>query len=119
MKFQLKIVLAFAAIYIIWGSTYLAILFAIHDIPPLLMSGIRFMVAGILLFGWCAFKGEKLPNFSSFIKNSFCGILMLLGGTGAVAWSEQYIPSGLAAVIVTTVPFWFILLDKKQWSFYF
>ena len=119
MKFQLKIVLAFAAIYIIWGSTYLAILFAIHDIPPLLMSGIRFMVAGILLFGWCAFKGEKLPNFSSFIKNSFCGILMLLGGTGAVAWSEQYIPSGLAAVIVTTVPFWFILLDKKQWPFYF
>ena len=119
MKFQLKIVLAFAAIYIIWGSTYLAILFAIHDIPPLLMSGLRFMAAGILLFGWCTWKGEKLPGYSSFLKNSFSGILMLLGGTGAVAWSEQYIPSGLAAVIVTTVPFWFILLDKKQWSFYF
>ncbi|WP_276501360.1 EamA family transporter [Terrimonas pollutisoli] len=119
MKFQLKIVLAFAAIYIIWGSTYLAILFAIHDIPPLLMSGLRFMAAGILLFGCCTWKGEKLPGYSSFLKNSFCGILMLLGGTGAVAWSEQYIPSGLAAVIVTTVPFWFILLDKKQWPFYF
>lgn len=119
MKFQLKIVLAFAAIYIIWGSTYVAILFAVHDIPPLLMSGLRFMMAGILLFCWCAWKGENFPGYSSFLKNSFCGILMLLGGTGALAWSEQYIPSGLAAVIVTTVPFWFVLLDKKQWSFYF
>ena len=119
MKFQWKVILAFAAIYIIWGSTYLAILWVIRDIPPLLMSGIRFMAAGIILFGWCLWKGETLPDYSSFVKNSVCGILMLFGGTGAVAWSEQYIPSGLAAVIVTTVPFWFILLDRKKWSFYF
>ena len=119
MKFQWKIILAFSAVYIIWGSTYLAILWVITEIPPLLMSGIRFMAAGIILFGWCMWKREKLPGYSSFVKNSVCGILMLFGGTGAVAWSEQYIPSGLAAVIVTTVPFWFILLDKKKWSFYF
>ena len=119
MKFQWKIILAFSAIYIIWGSTYLAILFVIKDIPPMLMSGLRFLVAGIILFGWCLWKGEKLPGYSSFINNSVCGILMLVGGTGAVAWSEQYLPSGLAAVIVTTVPFWFVLLDKKKWSFYF
>ena len=119
MKFQWKIILAFAAIYIIWGSTYLAILFVIADIPPLFMSGIRFLAAGIILYGWCLWKREKLPGYSSFIKNSVCGILMLFGGMGAVAWSEQYIPSGLAAVIVTTVPFWFVLLDKKKWPFYF
>ena len=119
MKFQWKIILAFSAVYIIWGSTYLVILWVIREIPPLLMSGIRFMAAGIILFGWCMWKREKLPGYSSFVKNSVCGILMLFGGTGAVAWSEQYIPSGLAAVIVTTVPFWFILLDKKKWSFYF
>ena len=114
-----KIIFAFAAIYIIWGSTYLAILFAIKDIPPLLMSGFRFMAAGILLYGWCLWKKEKTPGYTSFIKNSLYGILLLFGGTGAVAWSEQYLSSSLAAIIVTTVPFWFILLDKKQWSFYF
>src|SRR5688572_8047940 len=119
MKFQWKVILAFAAIYVIWGSTYLAILWVIRDIPPLLMSGIRFIAAGVILFGLCLWKGETLPDYSSFVKNSVCGILMLFGGTGAVAWSEQYIPSGLAAVIVTTVPFWFILLDRKKWSFYF
>jgi drug/metabolite transporter (DMT)-like permease len=119
MKSKWKIILAFSAIYIIWGSTYLAILFVIGDIPPLLMSGLRFLAAGIILYGWCLWKKEKLPGYSSFVKNSVCGILMLFGGTGAVAWSEQYLPSGLVAVIVTTVPFWFILLDKKKWSFYF
>jgi drug/metabolite transporter (DMT)-like permease len=119
MKFQWKIILAFSAVYIIWGSTYLAILWVIREIPPLLMSGIRFMAAGIILFGWCMWKREKLPGYASIVKNSVCGILMLFGGTGAVAWSEQFISSGLAAVIVTTVPFWFILLDKKKWSFYF
>ncbi|MEP7372041.1 MAG: EamA family transporter [Chitinophagaceae bacterium] len=119
MKLQWKIILAFSAIYIIWGSTYLAILFVIKDIPPMLMSGLRFLAAGIILFGWCCWKGQKLPGYSSLIKNSVCGILMLVGGTGAVAWSEQYLPSGLTAVIVTTVPFWFVLLDKQKWSFYF
>jgi len=115
-----KIILAFAAIYIIWGSTYLAIVFAIRDIPPLLMSGLRFSLAGIILYSWCVLiKKEKQPDLSSLGKNALCGILMLFGGTGAVAWTEQYISSGLAAIIVTSVPFWFILLDKKQWSFYF
>jgi drug/metabolite transporter (DMT)-like permease len=115
-----KIILAFAAIYIIWGSTYLAIIFAIRDIPPFLMSGMRFFLAGIMLYSWCVFiKKEKQPGFSSWGKNTLCGILMLVGGTGSLAWAEQYISSGLAAIIVTSLPFWFVLLDKKQWSFYF
>jgi drug/metabolite transporter (DMT)-like permease len=120
MRFKWKIILAFAAIYIIWGSTYLAIIFAIRDIPPLLMSGLRYFLAGVLLFGWCTIvKKENIPNISSLGKNALCGILMLFGGTGALAWAEQYISSGLAAILVTSVPFWFVLLDRKQWSFYF
>jgi len=119
MGYKWKVILAFAAIYIIWGSTYLAIIFAIKDIPPMLMSGMRFLLAGILLYGWCVIKIERQPDISSLGKNAFCGILMLVGGTGSLAWAEQYISSGLAAIIVTSVPFWFILLDKKQWSFYF
>src|SRR6266542_216834 len=120
MGYKWKIILAFAAIYIIWGSTYLAIIFAIRDIPPLLMSGMRFFLAGILLYGWCVLiKKEKQPGLSSLSKNALCGILMLVGGVGTLAWAEQYISSGLAAIIVTSLPFWFVLLDKKQWSFYF
>ena len=118
MKFQLKVMFAFAAIYLIWGSTYLAILYVTRDMPPILMSGLRFLLAGLILLVWCIVKGEKLPERSSVIKNAICGILMLLGGTGAVAWSEQYISSSVAAIIVTTVPFWFVLLDREQWSFY-
>jgi drug/metabolite transporter (DMT)-like permease len=114
-----KIILAFAAVYIIWGSTYLAIVFAIRDIPPLLMSGMRFFLAGVMLYGWCVVKKEKQPDLSSVGKNALCGILMLFGGTGALAWAEQYISSGLAAIIITSLPFWFVLLDKRQWSFYF
>lgn len=112
-------VLAFGAIYLVWGSTYLAILFALETMPPLLMSGFRFLAAGILLYGWCLIKGEKMPDFSSFYKNAISGILMLGGGTFSVVWAEQYISSSLAAIIVTTVPFWFVVLDRKQWTYYF
>ncbi len=119
MRIKWRTILAFMAIYIIWGSTYLAILWAINDIPPMLMSGIRFIAAGLVLYGCCLWKKEKFPGFNSFIKNAVCGILMLFGGSVTVAWSEQYVPSSLAALIVTTEPFWFIVLDKTKWSFYF
>jgi drug/metabolite transporter (DMT)-like permease len=110
------IIAAFAAIYIIWGSTYIAMLFAIRDIPPMLMLGIRFTVAGLILFTYSRLRGEPLPDSSSITKISFSGVLMLFVGTGAVAWVEQYIPSGLAAIIVATVPLWFVILDKKKWK---
>src|SRR6266487_895878 len=114
-----KIILAFAAIYVIWGSTYLALLICVQSMPPFILSAMRFTLAGILLYAHCLLKGEPQPDFSSLQKNALCGILMLFGGTGSVAWAEQYLPSSLAAIIVTTLPFWFVLLDKKQWSFYF
>jgi drug/metabolite transporter (DMT)-like permease len=114
-----KIVLAFAALYFIWGSTYIAILYAIKDIPPFFMSSARFLFAGTILFVWSRWKGDKAPGLIAWKKNSVYGILMLFGGTVSVTWAEQYLPSSLASIIVTAVPFWFILLDKKQWSYYF
>lgn len=116
---QWTVLLAFAAIYIIWGSTYLAILVAIRDIPPFLLSAVRFLIAGLLLMGWCLSKKQPLPGWPAIGKNVLYGILMLFGGTVSVTWAEQYLPSSLAAIIVTSVPFWFVLLDKKQWSYYF
>jgi len=116
MKQTWKIILAFAVIYFVWGTTYLAILFAIKDIPPLLMSALRFLLAGIILYVFCLSKKERQPDFSSLIKNTICGVLMLVGGTVSVTWVEQYLPSSTTAIIVTSVPFWFILLDRKHWS---
>ena len=110
---------AFIALYLIWGSTYLANLYAIKSIPPFIMGGTRFFAAGFILLIWCIARGEKLPPFSSILKISVCGVLMLTIGTGAVIWVEQYIPSGLTAVIVATVPLWFVALDKREWSLYF
>ncbi|MDF2385211.1 EamA family transporter [Nostoc ellipsosporum NOK] len=116
---SMAVIAAFGAIYIIWGSTYFAILFAIKDIPPFMMAAIRFITAGLLLFTYARLRGEKAPDLLSASRISAAGILMLFMGTGAVAWSEQYISSGIASIIVATVPLWFVLLDKKQWGFYF
>lgn len=110
---------AFAAIYFIWGSTYLAIFLAIRTIPPFFMAGARFLIAGLILLAWALIKGHRIPDRKSIFKISLAGILMLSVGNAFLAWVEQYLPSGLAAIIVATVPLWFVLLDKKQWSFYF
>ena len=110
---------AFAAVYIIWGSTYLGIKYAIDTIPPFMMAGLRFLVAGVLLLTWCLLKGESLPDLKSVGVISLSGILMLFIGNGAVAWIEQYLPSGLAAIIVATVPLWFVILDKRHWAYHF
>jgi len=112
------ILAAFAAIYLIWGSTYLAILVGLQSIPPFLLSGLRFTVAGAILLAWCSARGERTA-FRPGLQHAFAGILMLFGGTGTVVWVEQYISSGLAAIIVASMPFWFVLLDYKQWSFNF
>jgi drug/metabolite transporter (DMT)-like permease len=119
MKQNWKIIIAFAVIYFVWGTTYLAILFAIKDIPPLLMSAMRFLLAGIVLYIFCLAKNERHPDYNAFLKIMFRGILMLVGGTVSVTWAEQYLPSSTTAIIVTSVPFWFVLLDRKQWSNYF
>lgn len=113
------IIAAFAAVYLIWGSTYLAISIAVKTIPPFFMAGARFLIAGLILLVWALLKGEKFPDTASTVKISLSGVLMLAIGNASLGWVEQYIPSGLAAIIVATVPLWFVLLDKRQWKFYF
>jgi drug/metabolite transporter (DMT)-like permease len=118
-KEKLAIIFAFAAVYIVWGSTYLAIWIGLNDIPPFLMSAIRFLVAGAILQCWCSWKGEEFPDSITITKNAVVGVLMLVGGTVSVVWAEQFLSSSLAAIIVTILPFWFVLLDKRHWKFYF
>ncbi|MBS1564999.1 MAG: EamA family transporter [Bacteroidetes bacterium] len=116
---QALVIAAFAAVYILWGSTYLAIFVALDDIPPFLLVSFRFLIAGILLYGWCRVKGEPTPPLASVRTTSVAGIITLFLGTGSLIWSEQQLPPGLAAIIVATVPLWFVILDKHQWKFHF
>lgn len=102
---------AFAAVYVIWGSTYLAIRFAIESIPPLLMAGVRFTVAGGILYVWSRARGAPRPTPAQWLRGALAGGLMLLGGNGAVVLAEEKIPSGLVALLVAVVPLWMVLLD--------
>ncbi|HPV08670.1 MAG TPA: EamA family transporter, partial [Aggregatilineales bacterium] len=106
-----KIAAAFAAIYIIWGSTYLGIRFAIETIPPFLMAGVRFLLAGAMLYGWARVRGAPRPLRVHWRSAAIIGALLLLGGNGGVTWGEQHIASGLAALLVATVPIWIAALD--------
>jgi drug/metabolite transporter (DMT)-like permease len=99
-----RVWIAFLAIYIIWGSTYLAIRIAIETIPPLLLAGARYLISGLLLFGWLRLRGECKTTWREWREASIVGGLMLLGGNGAVSWAEQFVPSGLAALLVSTIP---------------
>ncbi|HSJ14149.1 MAG TPA: EamA family transporter [Longimicrobiales bacterium] len=108
---RVRVLWAFAAVYIIWGSTYLAILFAIDTLPPFLMASVRFLLAGTALFLWRAARGAPRPTPAEWRGAAITGLLMLMGGNGAVVWSEQYVPSGVVALIVAVVPLWMVLLD--------
>ncbi|MBP6669757.1 MAG: EamA family transporter, partial [Gemmatimonadales bacterium] len=110
-RHRLTLLLAFAAIYLIWGSTYLAIAFAIHTIPPLLMAGVRFLVAGGLLYAWARLRGAPRPRPVQWGWAFLLGALFFLVGNGAVVWVEQSIPSGLVALIVAMVSVWTALLE--------
>lgn len=110
-RHRLTLLLAFAAIYLIWGSTYLAIAFAIHTIPPLLMAGVRFLVAGGLLYAWSRLRGAPRPRPVQWGWAFLLGALFFLVGNGAVVWVEQSIPSGLVALIVAMVSVWTALLE--------
>src|SRR5262245_59710606 len=108
---RLLIVLAFAAIYILWGSTYLAIRFAIETLPPFLMAGTRFTLAGSILFIWAIIRGERVPrSVIPWLRAFVVGGLLLLCGNGGVTWAERYVPSSLAALFVATEPLWVVLL---------
>jgi drug/metabolite transporter (DMT)-like permease len=112
----LMVVLAFATVYIVWGSTYFFIQKAVHGFPPLLMGALRFLIAGIVLMGWCIIKGEKIFVWNNVKHAVISGLLLLFIGNGVVIWVEQVLPSGMVAIMVSSSPIWFVLLDKPKWS---
>lgn len=118
-KNKVLIVLAFIAIYFIWGTTYLAIVIGLQGFQPFFLAAVRFVIAGVLLVGYALLKGESLPSRSSILKNTFIGLIVLCGGQGLLIWSEQYIASGYASVLVATLPVWFVLMDRRHWKLYF
>lgn len=106
-----QIAAAFASIYIIWGSTYLAILYAVETIPPFIMAGARFLVSGGLLYLWSRYRGAAKPTTIHWRNAVIAGGFLLLGGNGAVVWAEQYVPSGLTALLVSILPFWLVIIE--------
>jgi drug/metabolite transporter (DMT)-like permease len=106
-----QIIAAFASIYLVWGSTYLAISYAIETIPPFLMGGIRFLISGALLYWWARFRGAPRPTMLHWRNAIIAGAFLLLGGNGAVVWAEQFVPSGLTALLVSILPFWLVIIE--------
>jgi drug/metabolite transporter (DMT)-like permease len=108
----LLLIAAFAAVYLIWGSTYIAIKYAIETLPPFLMAGTRFLVAGATLYAIARFSGDyEKPIWEHWRTSLIVGTLLLLGGNGGVVWAQHYIPSGLAALLVAVEPLWIVLLN--------
>ena len=107
---RIWILLAFAGIYLIWGSTYLGILFAIQSIPPFLMAGARFLLAGLIMFAIARTQGPLRSTSTEWRTSLIVGACLLLGGNGGVTLSEKFIESGLASLIVATVPIYITLL---------
>ena len=105
------IVLGFATIYIVWGSTYLGIRWAVETIPPFLMGGSRFLVGGALLHLYLRVRGRPAPTWVEMREGLIVGALLLLGGNGLVNWAEQYLPSGITALIIGCTPVIFVLLE--------
>src|SRR5712664_3842164 len=114
LSLRLQIALAFLSIYTIWGSTYLAIRFAIETFPPFLMAAIRFLIAGGVLYAWMRLRGAQRPTRANWKAATIIGGLLLLGGNGGVTKAEQVIPSGLTAVLITIVPIWMALVELFQ-----
>ncbi len=106
-----RLVVAFALVYVIWGSTYLAIRFAIETVPPLLMAGLRYLIAGLILYVWARLRGEPNPRREEIVPVLVIGAALFLGGNGGVVTAEQWVPSGATALMVATEPFWVIVLN--------
>ncbi len=105
-----RIIVAFAALYVVWGSTYLGIRFAIETIPPFLMAGVRFLMAGMIMFGIAWLQGVWKSTWANWRVSLIVGACLLLAGNGGVTISEQYIDTGLAALIVAIVPIYIVIL---------
>ncbi|MDF3052506.1 MAG: multidrug transporter [Geminicoccaceae bacterium] len=106
-----KIALAFFCVYVFWGMTYLAMRVAVEDIPPYLMAGGRFVAAGAVLYGLARRRGDPPPTRENWQAATMVGVFLLLGGNASVAWAEQRVPSGLAALLIGVMPIWMVSLE--------
>ncbi|HVS64242.1 MAG TPA: drug/metabolite exporter YedA [Thermoanaerobaculia bacterium] len=104
--------LSFAAVYLIWGSTYLGIAVAIESVPPFLMAGARFLIAGVPLYVALRLSGVPAPHRRQWLSSLVLGLLMIFGGNGLVTYAELSVPSGVAALFIATVPLWMIVLER-------
>ncbi|BAU53435.1 EamA family transporter [Mucilaginibacter gotjawali] len=113
----LWVIIAFATVYLVWGSTYFFIRFAMQGgFPPFFLGAVRFIIAGLIMMTWCVIKKEKIFNKKDIITASITGILLLFVANGIVIWSEQTLPSAMVAILVSSAPIWFVVLDKPHWS---
>jgi len=99
-----KTLLAFAIIYFVWGSTFLAIRVGVREVPPFLLAAMRFSAAGFALYGWTVFRGERSPTGRQWLSAIVLGMLMFVMDYGLLFWAEQRVPSGIAAVMLATIP---------------
>ena len=111
---KLRIWSALIAVYICWGSTYLAIRFAVATMPPFLMAATRFLVPGAILFIWRRASGDRGPTRLEWRSAAIVGALLLLLGNGSVVWAEQRVVSSIAALLVSTAPLWMVLIDAVR-----
>ena len=107
-------IVAFATVYIVWGSTYFFIQIGVREIPPMIFGAFRFLAAGAIMLAWCLIRGEGIGTRHQVKIAGITGLMMLLGGTGAVIWAEKWLPSSLVAILISTAPFWFVILDLPK-----
>ena len=106
-----KILLAFAMIYFVWGSTFLAIRVGVHEVPPFLLAAMRFFTAGLVMYTWLRLKGTPVPNQREWVAASALGALIFVVDYGCLFWAEQRVPSGIAAVVLATIPVFITLME--------
>jgi drug/metabolite transporter (DMT)-like permease len=108
------VIAAFAAVYVLWGSTYLGIRFSMETLPPFFTQGVRFALSGAVLYAWARWKGNATPSRREWFGAAITGGLLFVGGTGGVVWAERYLPSGVAALVVATEPMSFVLIEAVR-----
>src|SRR5580700_8426224 len=112
---DIRVALAFFAIYVLWGTTFLAIRIVVQEVPPLFAAGIRFFIAGALLYGFMRFRGEPAPTRTQWRSLAIIGLLMFVVEYGPLFWAEKYVPSGIASVLQATLPL--ITMALETWVF--
>ncbi|MGD0507936.1 MAG: EamA family transporter, partial [Terriglobales bacterium] len=106
-----KTVLAFSIIYFVWGSTFLAIRVGVREVPPLLLASMRFFIAGVVLFGWLRLTGTPSPSRREWVSASLLAVCIFVLDYGLLFWAEQRVPSGIAAVMLATIPVFMALSE--------